>query len=74
MCAGALTWSQISKVVIGARDEKRGFINQNLKLHPKTEIDSANFRKWNAKNFLKKKNFWGSVHAYYCVRKELPNL
>lgn len=38
MCAGALFWSQISRVVIGARDEKRGFINQNIKLHPKTEI------------------------------------
>ena len=38
MCAGALNWSQISKVVIGARDEQRGFINKNLSLHPKTEI------------------------------------
>ena len=38
MCAGALAWSQISKVVIGARDEQRGFINKQLKLHPKTEI------------------------------------
>ena len=38
MCAGALTWAQISKVVIGARDENRGFINKNLQLHPKTEI------------------------------------
>lgn len=38
MCAGALAWSQISKVVIGARDEKRGFINKKLQLHPKTEI------------------------------------
>ncbi|WP_262602058.1 nucleoside deaminase [Kaistella daneshvariae] len=38
MCAGALNWSQISKVVIGARDEQRGFINKNLTLHPKTEI------------------------------------
>jgi len=38
MCAGALSWSQISKVVIGARDEQRGFINKNLSLHPKTEI------------------------------------
>jgi tRNA(adenine34) deaminase len=38
MCCGALNWSQISKVVIGARDENRGFINKNLKLHPKTEI------------------------------------
>lgn len=38
MCAGALTWSQISKIVIGARDERRGFINRNLQLHPKTEV------------------------------------
>lgn len=38
MCAGALFWSQISKVVIGARDEQRGFINKNINLHPKTEI------------------------------------
>lgn len=38
MCCGALGWSQISKVVIGARDEQRGFINKNLSLHPKTEI------------------------------------
>lgn len=38
MCAGALAWSQISKVVIGARDEKRGFTNKNLQLHPKTEV------------------------------------
>lgn len=38
MCSGALSWSQISKVVIGARDEQRGFINKKLTLHPKTEI------------------------------------
>ncbi len=38
MCAGALTWAQISKLVIGARDENRGFINKNIELHPKTEI------------------------------------
>ncbi|KFF09042.1 nucleoside deaminase [Chryseobacterium luteum] len=38
MCSGALAWSQISKVVIGARDEQRGFINKHLSLHPKTEM------------------------------------
>ena len=38
MCAGALAWSQISKVVIGAKDEKRGFLNKNIPLHPKTKI------------------------------------
>lgn len=36
MCAGALYWSQISNIVYGARDEDRGCINLNTKLHPKT--------------------------------------
>lgn len=38
MCAGALYWSQIGKIVIGAHDEKRGFQDAGVKLHPKTEI------------------------------------
>lgn len=39
MCAGALYWSHITKVVYGASDEKRGFskLNQPV-LHPKTII------------------------------------
>ena len=39
MCAGALSWSQVSKLVIGAPDTKKGFglLEQNV-LHPKTEI------------------------------------
>lgn len=37
MCAGALFWSQISRIVFGARDEQRGFISLNTKLHPKTK-------------------------------------
>jgi len=42
MCAGALYWSQIEKVVFGASDQKRGFhsINQHM-IHPKTEILSG---------------------------------
>jgi tRNA(adenine34) deaminase len=37
MCAGASYWTQISRIVFGAYEEKRGFTNikQNL-LHPKT--------------------------------------
>ncbi len=37
MCAGASYWTQVSRIVYGAKEEKRGFtkINQNL-LHPKT--------------------------------------
>ncbi len=38
MCAGALYWTQISKIVYGARDLERGCINLNTKLHPKTNI------------------------------------
>ncbi len=38
MCAGALYWSQISKIIIGARDFQRGFINLKTKIHPKTAI------------------------------------
>lgn len=39
MCAGALGWSQISKVVYGAADEKRGFQKFAPKaLHPKCEV------------------------------------
>ena len=38
MCAGALYWSQISKIVYGARDMERGCINLKTKLHPKTVI------------------------------------
>ena len=38
MCAGALYWSQISKIVFGARDEQRGFLTLGTKLHPKTQV------------------------------------
>lgn len=41
MCGGALYWSQISKVVYGASDEKRGFKAKIGELHPKTEIVSG---------------------------------
>ncbi len=41
MCAGALYWSQISKIVFGARDEQRGFIAMGTKLHPKTTVVSG---------------------------------
>lgn len=41
MCAGALYWSQISKIVYGARDMERGCINLKTKLHPKTTISGG---------------------------------
>lgn len=41
MCAGALYWSQISKIVFGARDEHRGYMTMGTKLHPKTTVVSG---------------------------------
>lgn len=39
MCAGALGWSQISRVVYGATDPKRGYSKFTPNpLHPKTEV------------------------------------
>lgn len=38
MCAGALNWSQISRIVFGAFDEKRGAGRYEGIYHPKTEI------------------------------------
>lgn len=39
MCAGALGWAQIGKIVYGAKDKKRGFrIYSEKVIHPKTEV------------------------------------
>ncbi|KXK40715.1 MAG: nucleoside deaminase [Saprospiraceae bacterium] len=40
MCAGALYWSQIARVVYGASDEKRGFMRYGKELlHPSTKLE-----------------------------------
>ena len=42
MCAGALAWSQIDRIVYGATDPKRGYTTvQGRVLHPKTEVVSG---------------------------------
>ncbi|OAV75169.1 tRNA-specific adenosine deaminase [Bacteroidales bacterium Barb7] len=42
MCAGAIGWAQLSKVVYGAGDEKRGFRRYAPQaLHPKTVVLSG---------------------------------
>ncbi len=41
MCAGALYWSRIGKVVFATTDPKRGFQALNINLHPKTKIISG---------------------------------
>lgn len=40
MCAGALFWSQIDRIVFGAADDKRGFMRYGKELlHPKTKLE-----------------------------------
>lgn len=41
MCAGALYWSQISKIVYAAKDVKRGLTTMGTTLHPKTKISGG---------------------------------
>lgn len=42
MCAGALGWAQIHRVVFGAADEKRGYRRFAPEaLHPRTEVTSG---------------------------------
>lgn len=41
MCAGALYWSQISKIVYAANDAQRGFNTLGTQLHPKTKVVSG---------------------------------
>ncbi|NJK98633.1 MAG: nucleoside deaminase [Bacteroidales bacterium] len=44
MCAGALYWAQVDKIVYGISDEKRGFnvISEKL-IHPKTKVNFGCF-------------------------------
>ena len=42
MCAGALAWSQIGRIVYGASDPKRGYARfGKALLHPRTEVVSG---------------------------------
>ena len=42
MCAGAIGWAQLSAVIYGASDEKRGFMKYAPKaLHPKASVTSG---------------------------------
>ncbi|TAL57953.1 MAG: nucleoside deaminase [Bacteroidetes bacterium] len=42
MCAGAGFWTQLGKIVYGAKDEKRGYsVHQPSLIHPKTKIISG---------------------------------
>ncbi|HMP93452.1 MAG TPA: nucleoside deaminase [Phnomibacter sp.] len=44
MCAGALYWSKIGRIVYGAADEKHGyraFYGQRSPFHPKTQVEGG---------------------------------
>lgn len=45
MCAGALGWSHIGRIVYGASDPKRGYFShtraENSAIHPKTIVESG---------------------------------
>lgn len=42
MCAGALAWSQIGKIIYGASDVKKGFSKHTTQiLHPKTMVENG---------------------------------
>lgn len=60
MCAGALYWSQISKIVYAAKDEERGCGTMGTTLHPKTKISGGILEKEASellrKFFIKKRN------------------
>ena len=38
MCAGASYWTQLGKIVYGAKDPQRGFQHYKIHLHPKTQV------------------------------------
>ncbi len=42
MCAGAIAWSRLGRLVYGAADPKRGFMRHGMELlHPKTEVTAG---------------------------------
>lgn len=43
MCAGAIAWAQLGKLVYAASDTKRGFslMNEHKVLHPKTKVEAG---------------------------------
>ena len=59
MCAGAISWSQLGKLVLGAADEKRGYqVYAPDALHPKTTAVSgviAEVRVQTMQDFLNKR-------------------
>lgn len=45
MCAGAIFWSQIDRIVYSTSDSKRGYSLKGKLLHPKTKVEKGGFEK-----------------------------
>lgn len=62
MCAGALFWAQIGRVVCGASNpSKRGFMCSGTRLHPKTEFLSG-IMKNQCKALIQEFFFYKRIH------------
>ncbi|WP_185852481.1 nucleoside deaminase [Blattabacterium cuenoti] len=62
MCAGALFWAKIGRVVCGASNpSKRGFLYSGTKLHPKTEFASG-IMKNQCKALIQEFFFYKRIH------------
>src|SRR5881275_482343 len=69
MCAGALYWSKIGRIVYGASDEKNGYLHttkENSPFHPRTELAKGIMQQECAeliKTFFKQKRDYGSQNT-----------
>ncbi|WP_185870769.1 nucleoside deaminase [Blattabacterium cuenoti] len=60
MCAGALFWSQIGRVVCGTNNYKRGFLYTGIKLHPRTQFLSG----------IMKKKCRNLMHQFFLLKRK----
>lgn len=63
MCAGALYWSKIGRIVYGAEDEKNGYrrvAGERSPFHPKTKLESGLYREESLK----------MVKEFFAVRRK----
>ena len=79
MCAGAIGWSQMGRVVYGAADPKRGFATFAPRaLHPRTELVQGVLEEECAglmKRFFKAKRCWHSTtKSDFGASKPLPSI
>ena len=71
MCAGALRWAQISRVVFATADDKAGFMRYGKELlHPRTQLEMGIMMEESA---LLLKSFFQSLSGVYCYKARLQS-